>query len=457
MLRSLRTCLLWPQKSNTLSSSTWLLLARNGSNHINGLKKSSFHSSLLNSSEQQSSQHSDPNYDSKKQFYEQSRSVLSVFLEYKQFLIGSTFHFFGDFIKYREMRKEISYRPFRVASRKELLFMNGFRFDCVKLLIPTGLILLLYPKLLLAYLPLCYYYPSIRPSYYQSEKLKKAIRDNSHQMRKEQRDVIIQEVLRQVSLLSFGSNNSKALQNGDESEKILNDQISLLLSVIQKINALKSHPLPLKILPNLDTLLKELKQLDQSELFTQHLTIDKLSDNIIDSLCRYSFVARLIFNGISGVFKLTNSGSIIGSRSGGLESGMHSLKYMMNHLFMGASATSIEFIRSMLPQRYKRKLLKYYVHLIREDDMFIHQVLDTMSIKELIEASYVRGFVHEWKYKFSGEEGKGSSLDQSSSTHDIKVNHRAVLVSYLKLWCAFSSHVQNDNLLLLVTVLLFVH
>ena len=76
--------------------------------------------------------------------------------------------------------------------------MNGFRFDFVKLLIPASCIFM-YPKLLLVYLPLCYYYPSIRPSYYQSDSLKKAIRENSHQMRKEQRDVIIQEVLRLTS------------------------------------------------------------------------------------------------------------------------------------------------------------------------------------------------------------------------------------------------------------------
>ncbi|KAL9641913.1 hypothetical protein ABK040_000851 [Willaertia magna] len=260
--------------------------------------------------------------------------------------------------------------------------------------------------------------------------MKKNLLQNCHVNRCKEMNIIVNEILNTLQ------NNT--LQNTLQNNVEINKQMEELNNLI---NLIKNKTIndEYYVLNNLKIILNKL--LNCKELINYLIENNKI---IFHHLCIYSFITRLEFKyGISGLLPNKNI-SILGSRIGGLESTKNNFINIINHLYM---EIYIYFFKNYNQLPYLNKILNYYINLIKMDDNFIYH--QTLSLKDMIDASYVRGF-----YPFLDHHFDKINDDKMSDDIYLK-NKRENVQLHLNEWCEFTQQA-DDNVVLMATVLTFI-
>eukprot|EP01080_Neovahlkampfia_damariscottae_P000640 gene640-8143_t len=134
-----------------------------------------------------------------------------------------------DFKKANKLRREISYRLFRRANRKELLFLNQAYYDLLKF-IPFIVVFML-PGATLIIPVIAYLFPIVLPSKLQPKDYQKNIRESQVKFRETERKEFIQklmEFMKVDSPLKEIINNVEKLKDEDKESRTTDFPLDLM-------------------------------------------------------------------------------------------------------------------------------------------------------------------------------------------------------------------------------------
>jgi hypothetical protein len=322
--------------------------------------------------------------------------------------------------KAQKLRREIAFRLFRRANRRETMFVNNVVIDIVKF-IPAGTLFMLpggtFTLPLLAYL-----FPVLMPSVYQHPDYLKRARKKHYIVRLKNSAIVVDE---------FMNMTSEILADPNQSEHHL--EASLLQAMINNVRDSRTYDTGTKNFIRISTqVLHDLQKIDNNihGLFHTKFTIGTqqglIKGDLLKSMILFLMITKHEYNGISGVGARQVNAALTGSGSGAVH--LPILKYF---IMIWAEANYLT------PEWVRIRGLKAYLQQIRYDDLYIrHFGVSHMTLEEIMQALYVRGFnVHEQgQMKFF-------SLNE--------------LQELMASWIQFTSKVKSDCLVVFAQTLLW--
>jgi hypothetical protein len=280
---------------------------------------------------------------------EQKTTAYEWIKKMSNFYWQATKQMYQNVKKARNLRRDIAFRTFRRADRRETMFLNQVTIDLVKV-IPVGTIGML-PGGTVTLPLLAWLLPTAMPSVYLTPEYIIKSRQKHYEIRKEHSTVIID--LFKKELESLATTDPK--------------DISEILLIFEKQESIEQT-------------LSRLERFDNYPMF-EKLSITSIDNTLVKSMTKFLLVTRHEAYGISGVQRRQVNAALAGSGSGSL------YLPVIQYSIMAWADTNFAF------KWVRVKAIRDYLEQVRNDDLYIRYFsVANMSPKELSQALYMRGF-----------------------------------------------------------------
>jgi hypothetical protein len=278
----------------------------------------------------------------------------------------------------RKLRRDIAFRLFRRADRRETMFLHQVTIDLVKF-VPAGTMFMLPGGTILLPL-LAFLAPNLMPSVYQSPEYLNRSRKQHYEIRKENSTKVIDTFMRLTTEIL-----------ADPSQSHHHTEAKFLQNLINKVRDARIYDTGTKnfILVSTETL-NTLQELDKEDglfhtLFAFAKSNSRIDSDLLKDMTLFLLVSKHEAYGVSGVGSHQVKSALSGSGSGGIH--LPIFKYMI----MAWAETNFAF------NWVRQKGLRDYLEQIRNDDIYIHYFsIHNMTREEIMQALYMRGLnVHE--------------------------------------------------------------